>query len=84
MQLVPTTEKIQIKWFVINGTEKSRYSGGIGFRAWDATCSCGWESKTGGAIRASVLVDVNLHKTMEHGYSYQNSYKYEDYTKAGA
>jgi hypothetical protein len=71
MQLVPTTEKIQIKWFVINGTEKSRYSGGIGFRAWEATCSCGWETKTGGAIRASVLRDVDSHKIFAHNYTHK-------------
>jgi len=73
MQLVPTTEKIQIKWFVINGTEKSRYSGGIGFRAWEATCSCGWETKTGGAIRASVLRDVDAHKIFAHNYTHKVS-----------
>ena len=71
MQLVPTTEKIQIKWFVFNGNEKTRYSGGVGFRAWDATCSCGWESKTGGAIRASVLRDVDAHKIFAHNYTHK-------------
>jgi hypothetical protein len=71
MRLVPTTEKIQIKWFVYNGTEKSRYSGGVSFRAWDATCSCGWETKTGGAIRASVLRDVDSHKIFAHNYTHK-------------
>lgn len=33
-----------------------------GWRAWDASCSCGWESRTGGAIRASVARDVRKHK----------------------
>ena len=33
-----------------------------GWRAWDASCSCGWESRSGGAIRASVARDVRKHK----------------------
>ena len=70
-KLFPTIEKIQIKWFVINGTEKSRYTGGIGFRGWEASCSCGWETKTGGAIRASVLRDVHMHKIQDHGYTHK-------------
>jgi hypothetical protein len=75
MQLVPTTEKINIKWFVYGGNDfknKIRYvSGMVGFRAWDATCSCGWESKTGGAIRASVLRDVDAHKIFAHNYEFK-------------
>jgi hypothetical protein len=71
MRLYSTTEKIQIKWFVYSGSEKMPYTGGIGFRAWDASCSCGWQSSTGGAIRASVLREVNEHKTFVHGYSYK-------------
>jgi hypothetical protein len=72
MQLVPTTEKIQIKWFVYSMNEKMRYiSTMVGFRAWDATCSCGWESKTGGAIRASVLRDVDAHKIFAHNYTHK-------------
>jgi hypothetical protein len=71
MRLYPTSDKAQIKWFVYNGNEKTRYTGGLGFRAWDASCSCGWQTKTGGAIRASVLRDVNTHKIQDHGYSYK-------------
>jgi hypothetical protein len=29
---------------------------------WDATCSCGWESRTGGATRGSVEKAVWGHK----------------------
>lgn len=28
---------------------------------WDATCSCGWETRTGGATRGSVERDVWRH-----------------------
>jgi len=35
---------------------------------YDVTCSaCGWESRTGGAIRASVLRDIDRHLLHEHG-----------------
>jgi hypothetical protein len=33
-----------------------------GWVAWDATCECGWDSKTGGAVRSSVERDVWGHK----------------------
>ena len=29
---------------------------------WDVTCSCGWESRTGGATRASVQRDLDDHR----------------------
>jgi hypothetical protein len=34
----------------------------VGWVAWDATCSCGWDSHTGGATRGSVRRDVEDHK----------------------
>jgi hypothetical protein len=33
---------------------------------WDATCKCGWQSRTGGAIKASVQRDVWDHKLDVH------------------
>lgn len=85
MRLVPTNEKVTIKWFWV-ASDGSKFRNNRGFigNAWDATCSCGWESRTGGAIKASVQRDVETHKIVEHNYAYQNSYKYEDYTKVGA
>jgi hypothetical protein len=35
----------------------------------DAECSCGWATKTGGAIKRSVLADVQMHKRLEHNYT---------------
>ena len=32
---------------------------------WDVICSCGWESRTGGAIEASVRRDVENHRWNE-------------------
>jgi hypothetical protein len=71
MKLVATKEKITIKWFWI-ALDGSKYRNNKGFihNAWDATCSCGWESKTGGAIKASVKRDVDRHKRLDHGYEW--------------
>lgn len=59
----------KIRWFV--------YAGGYGqpltkiphtasmrghWPGWDAECECGWESRTGGATKASVQRDVRAHK----------------------
>lgn len=72
MKLVPTDTKIQIKWFAvdINGN-KSRNNRGFISRGWDVTCSCGWESRTGGAIKASVQRDVDSHKIFVHNYTFE-------------
>ena len=54
-----------IKWFAVfaDGSmmprEKSMPDSGFG---WDAKCSCGWESRTGGAIAACVRRYINEHK----------------------
>jgi len=70
MKLVPTNEKVQIKWFaVFSDGSKMRNNQGFVHNAWDVTCSCGWETKTGGAIKSSVQADVDSHKTMEHNYT---------------
>jgi hypothetical protein len=70
MQFVPTTEKIQIKWFVYAGGEKiARVSTMRGRWDWDASCSCGWESKTGGGVYSWVKDLVETHKIQEHNYT---------------
>ena len=33
---------------------------------YDVRCECGWESKTGGSIRASILRDIDMH-LLDHG-----------------
>jgi hypothetical protein len=72
MKLQATDSKVTIKWFAVapNG-EKIRNNQGLINNAWDATCSCGWESKTGGAIKASVLRDVESHKIYSHNYTWK-------------
>ena len=72
MKLYATDTKVQIKWFVYAGDEKIAYQSSMrGTWGFDAECSCGWESRTGGAIKSCVISEVQLHKTMEHNYSYK-------------
>lgn len=48
-----------------DGSRSDRlWSYGVGY---DATCSCGWQSRTGFAIRASVLRSIDIHLIHEHG-----------------
>lgn len=72
MKIYSTDQKVTIKWFVWAGDQKMRHESSMrGTWGWDAECSCGWQTRTGGAIRSSVESDVQLHKTMEHNYSYK-------------
>jgi hypothetical protein len=71
MKLVATDTKVTIKWFAVD-TNGNKFRNNKGFisNGWDATCSCGWESKTGGAIKASVKRDVEDHKFFTHNYTW--------------
>jgi hypothetical protein len=70
MKIYPTTEKVQIKWFVWSMGQRMAYESSMrGTWGFDAECSCGWGSHTGGAIRSNVVEEVRLHKIMEHNYS---------------
>ena len=74
MKLVPTTEKVSIQWFaVLSDGSKMRNNAGFVHNAWDVVCSCGWESKTGGAIKSSLKETVEAHKWSEHNYAWQAS-----------
>ena len=74
IKLVPTDTKVTIKWFVWAGNEKIRYNSTMrGTWGYDAECSCGWETKTGGATKSSVEADVQLHKTFDHNYVYNTA-----------
>ena len=69
MKLVPTTEKVKIQWFWVAGDgTKIRNNKGFVHNAWDVTCSCGWKTRTGGAIRSCIEEEVWYHKTIEHDY----------------
>lgn len=72
MKLKNTDQKVNIKWFAIfQDGSKMRNIQGFQHYAWDAQCSCGWETRTGGAIKASVLREVENHKVYEHNYARQ-------------
>lgn len=44
-------------------SEKLRHTSTMrGLWGWDASCECGWESRTGGATKSSVQRDVRDHK----------------------
>ena len=63
----------RIRWFGVgsaNGVKfrEPRNSGMHGRDwGWDATCSCGWDSHTGGAIQERVREAVSDHLFHEHG-----------------
>jgi hypothetical protein len=37
---------------------------------WDATCTCGWQTRTGGAIQARIRDAIWWHRwELEHGFA---------------
>jgi len=69
-KLVPTDTKVTIKWFVYSGNEKIRYESTMrGTWGYDAECSCGWKTVTGGASRSFVEYEVEFHKRYDHNYT---------------
>lgn len=55
--------KHSITWWVWAGSEKIRRTAKMrGTWGYDVTCSCGWETRTGGATRKSVSDEVYFHK----------------------
>lgn len=74
MPMVPANEKVTIKWFaVLRDGSKMRNARGFQHNAWDVECSCGWESRTGGAIKSYMVREVEAHKRNEHDYSWKVS-----------
>jgi hypothetical protein len=74
MKLVPTTEKVKIQWFWVAGDgTKIRSNKGFVHYAWDVKCSCGWETKTGGAIKSCVKELAEKHKWLDHDYQWVTS-----------
>lgn len=72
MKLVATDTKVTIKWFVYAGEEKiARTSSMRGRWGYDAECSCGYETKTGGGVRTWVESMIEDHKRLEHNYTWK-------------
>ena len=60
--------KHRISWWVYAGRERIRHTATMrGQWGYDATCSCGWDTKTGGATRRYVADEVWFHKHIEGG-----------------
>lgn len=71
MKLVPTKEKVQIKWFVWAGGEMfPKESSMISYVGYDFECSCGYKSHTGGAIKSYIKGEIDAHKRFEHDYEW--------------
>jgi len=69
LRLTPTEEIVTVKWFVYVGAEKiAKNSSMVGAWGFDAECSCGWSSATGGATESCVKQMVRSHKRSEHNY----------------
>jgi hypothetical protein len=87
MKLVATDTKVTIKWFVYTGNNKIRHNSTMrGNWGWDAECSCGWMTRTGGASKPFVQFEVNYHKKFDHNYIYDFHLDYSKIStgKAGA
>jgi hypothetical protein len=53
----------KISWWVWAGGEKMRHTANMrGLWGWDASCSCGWKTATGGAVKSYVDGEVWFHK----------------------
>jgi len=59
------------KWYAVYRGERyprARYMAARHW-GWDVVCRCGWDSRTGGAIQASVKRAAEDHLLLEHGIS---------------
>ena len=76
MKLAPSQEKVSIKWFVWNGGKRYERNNEIKWgQGYDFACSCGYESRTGGAVKSYVRDLIDRHKIEDHGYQTEYSYK---------
>ena len=55
-----------ISWFGVDPSTReriprTRHMNGADW-GWDATCSCGWDSRTGGAIQQRIIESIADHK----------------------
>jgi hypothetical protein len=57
----------RIAWWVYVGRDRfPRTAAMRGTWGYDATCSCGWDSRTGGGLRRYVAEKVADHKLLDH------------------
>lgn len=57
-------ETHKVRWFVYAGGEKMPRESTMrgAWDGYDAECSCGWKSRTGGAVKRAVTDAVRSHK----------------------
>lgn len=61
-----TATQHKVRWFVYAGGEKIPHTATMrGQWGYDVECSCGWATKTGGAVRSYIKTEIWLHKLME-------------------
>jgi hypothetical protein len=64
--MAKTEKSHQARWFVYAGSERiphtSRMRGQWGY---DVECSCGWKTRTGGAVRSYVQTELDIHRLSE-------------------
>lgn len=59
----PEAKTHRIRWYVyVNGYRFPRTSTMRGTWGYDVKCSCGWETRTGGAVERYIRDQVWLHK----------------------
>lgn len=67
MQGLFTIDKPKISWFVwVDGKTVPRSSKMAGTWGYDATCTCGWATKTGGATKSYITNEIWFHKFADH------------------
>lgn len=61
----------KIRWFVVlDGKRLPRQASMRGGWGYDATCSCGWDSRTGGGTKRYITEKVADHKwAVANGYA---------------
>jgi hypothetical protein len=75
-KVVAGSDKVKIQIFVYAGDEKIRHTSHMrGEWGYDFKCSCGYESRTGGAVKSYVRDLIDRHKIEDHGYQTEYSYK---------
>lgn len=60
----------RIRWYVwAGGVRIPRTASMRGLWGYDVTCSCGWETRTGGAVRRYIEDQVWIHKALDTSQS---------------
>jgi hypothetical protein len=61
-----TKSEHRITWFVSAGGEKIRRQATMrGQWGYDVECSCGWETRTGGATKGYIQSEIDFHKAIQ-------------------